>query len=56
MCLPDVLAVVVWAEHVELDVDRVARVAVLGHDGVGAHLKAEIGNRALWRESAVKLD
>ena len=40
--LPDVLAVVVGAEHVELDVDRVARVLVLGDDGVGAHLRAEV--------------
>ena len=39
--LPDVLAVVVGAEHVELDVDRAARVAVLCHDGVGAHLEAK---------------
>ena len=39
--LPDVLAVVVGAEHIELDVDRVARVAVLGDDGIGAHLATE---------------
>ena len=37
----DVLAVVIRAEHVELDVHRVARVAVLGHDGVRAHLTTD---------------
>ena len=37
---PDVLPVVVGAERVELDVDRVARVSILCHDGVGAHLMA----------------